>query len=67
MSRISEKTRNIVKGEAFNVLSNAHMSTYAVQRAIGRSWKFTLQVLEALSESGKIEKLKIGSLTFWRI
>jgi len=65
MSKLKESTRLDIKEQVFNTLTDKYKSTYSVQKEIGRSWKFTYQVLNQLFEERRIMQIKVGHLTFW--
>jgi len=57
----------MIEEKILKVLREGEKSASEISVKIGRNFYVTLELLEKLKSENKIEKLKIGKHTFWRI
>jgi len=69
MSRISEKTQNVIKQQIYGVLTDAYHSVFAISEIIGRSWHLVNRLLDEMLRNDiyKIEKATVSNLVCYRL
>ncbi len=68
MSRISITTRSVVKEQIMGMLNkDTFQSTFSIAEKIGRSWEFTLSLLNELKTENKVIESRVSHLRVWKL
>lgn len=70
MSRISEKNRETVKRQIYDVLNEKYQSVFSIAEKVARSWTFVNTLLNEMNEEPEkwkgLKKEVISNLICWK-